>query len=84
MTPQVAVLPAYFRRETDEFGTGAITAAFRVVERGGSVLGPLIAGVVVATAGLEQAGRWIGYGVLVTTGLLTLLIASGVFRQRSR
>ena len=84
MTPQVAVLPAYFRRETDEFGTGAITAAFRVVERGGSVLGPLIAGVVVATEGLEQAGRWIGYGVLVTTGLLTLLIVSGVFRQRSR
>ena len=84
MTPQVAVLPAYFRKETDEFGPGAITAAFRVVERGGSIVGPLLAGVMVAAAGLEQAGRWIGYGVLVTTALLTLLIASGVLSQRSR
>jgi len=83
MTPQVAVLPAYFHRETDEFGSGAVTAAFRVVERGGSIIGPLIAGVVVAATGLAEAGRLIGYGVLVTTVLLTLLMLSGVLRQRA-
>ena len=82
MTPQVAVLPAYFRREAEEFGTGAITAAFRVVERTGSFIGPLVAGVIVAATGLEQAGRLIGYGVLATTSLLVLLMALRVFGRR--
>ena len=82
MTPQVAVLPAYFRREAEAFGPGAITAAFRVVERAGSIAGPLVAGIIVAAAGLEQAGRLIGYGVLVTTGLLALLMAVRVFGRR--
>ena len=82
MTPQVAVLPAYFRREAEAFGAGAITAAFRFVERAGSIAGPLVAGVIVAATGLEQAGRLIGYGVLTTTGLLALLIAFRVFSRR--
>ena len=82
MTPQVAVLPAYFRREADEFGTGAVTAAFRLVERTGSFVGPLVAGVIVAATGLEQAGRLIGYGVLATTGLLALLMALRVLGRR--
>ena len=82
MTPQVAALPAYFLRETQEFGAGAVTAAFRVVERTGSFVGPLVAGVMVAVTGLEQAGRLIGYGVLATTGLLALLIALRVFGRR--
>ena len=82
MTPQVAVLPAYFRREAHEFGAGAITTAFRVVERAGSIVGPLVAGVVVAATGLEQAGRLIGYGVLTTTVLLALLMAIRVFGRR--
>ena len=82
MTPQVAVLPAYFRREAEEFGTGAVTAAFRLVERTGSFVGPLVAGVIVAATGLEQAGRLIGYGVLATTGLLALLMALRVFGRR--
>ncbi len=82
MTPQVAVLPAYFHRETSEFGSGAITAAFRVVERGGSIIGPLVAGVAVAITGLAEAGRLIGYGVLATTALLTLLMLVGVLRQQ--
>ena len=79
MTPQVAVLPVYFRNEAEELGPGAITMAFRVVERAGSIVGPLVAGVVVAATGLEQAGRLIGYGVLLTTGLLALLMAIRVF-----
>ena len=82
MTPQVAVLPAYFRREAEEFGTGAVTAAFRVVERTGSFVGPLVAGVIVAATGLEQAGRLIGYGVLATTGMLALLMAMRMFGRR--
>ena len=82
MTPQVAALPAYFRNETEAFGTGPVTAAFRVVERAGSIVGPLLAGAVVAVAGLEQAGSFIGYGILVTTGLLALLLAVGVFTRR--
>ena len=82
MTPQVAVLPAYFRREAQAYGAGAITAAFRVLERAGSIAGPLVAGVVVAATGLEQAGRLIGYGVLTTTGLLAVLMAFRVFGGR--
>ena len=82
MTPQVAVLPAYFRTETEAFGTGSVTAAFRVVERGGSMVGPLLAGVILAVAGLEQAGGLIGYGILVTTGLLALFLATGAISRR--
>ena len=82
MTPQVAALPAYFLKETKAFGAGAITEAFRVVERAGSMAGPLVAGVVVAATGLEQAGRLIGFGVLTTTGLLAVLMAIGVFSRR--
>ena len=82
MTPQVAALPTYFRKETEAFGTGPITAAFRVVERAGSVVGPLLAGAIVAAAGLEQAGRLIGYGILVTTGLLALFLVTGVVTRR--
>ena len=83
MTPQVAALPRYFLREAEASGTGAITAAFRFVERTGSFIGPLTAGVIVAATGLEQAGRLIGYGVLTTTGLLALLMALGVFGRRN-
>ena len=82
MTPQVAALPAYFRKETQEFGVGALTEAFRVVERTGSIFGPLVAGVVVAATGLEQAGRLIGYGALAATGLLAVLMAFRVFGRR--
>ena len=82
MTPQVAVLPGYFRNETHEYGAGALTEAFRVVERTGSIAGPLVAGVVVAATGLEQAGQLIGYGVLATTGLLAVLMAFRVFGRR--
>ena len=64
------------------FGAGAMTEAFRVVERAGSIAGPLVAGVVVAATGLEQAGRLIGYGALVATGLLALLMAARVFSRR--
>ena len=82
MTPQVAVLPAYFRTETETFGTGSVTAAFRVVERAGSIVGPLLAGAILAAAGLEQAGRLIGYGILATTGVLALFLATRVISRR--
>ena len=83
MTPQVAVLPTYFRSETEAFGTGPVTAAFRVVERAGSIAGPLLAGSIVAFAGLQHAGRLLGYGIGATTLLLALLLVVGVFtRQR--
>ena len=82
MTPQVAVLPIYFRHETEIFGTGSVTAAFRVVERAGSIVGPLLAGAIVAFAGLEQAGGLLGYGILVTTLLLALLMVVGLFKRQ--
>ena len=82
MTPQVAVLPAYFRTETEAYGTGSVTAAFRVVERAGSIVGPLLAGAVVAAAGLARAGELIGYGILATTVLLAVILATGVVSRR--
>ena len=82
MTPQVAVLPIYFRPETEAFGTGPVTAAFRVLERTGSIAGPLLAGSIVAFAGLQHAGRLIGYGIAGATLLLALLLAFGVFSRR--
>ena len=82
MTPQVAVLPTYFRSETETFGTGPVTAAFRVVERAGSIAGPLLAGSIVAFAGLQHAGQLLGYGIAGTTLLLALLLVVGVFSRR--
>ena len=82
MTPQVAVLPTYFRVETEAYGTGTVTAAFRVVERAGSIAGPLLAGAIVAFAGLAHAGTLVGYGILATTALMAVLLAVGVFSRR--
>lgn len=82
MTPQVAVLPSYFRAETEAYGTGTVTAAFRVVERAGSIVGPLLAGAIVAFAGLAHAGTLVGYGILATTALMAVLLAVGVFSRR--
>ena len=82
MTPQVAVLPSYFSAETEAHGTGTVTAAFRVVERAGSIAGPLLAGAIVAFAGLAHAGTLVGYGILATTALMAVLLAVGVFRRR--
>ena len=82
MTPQVAVLPTYFRVETEAYGTGTVTAAFRVVERAGSIAGPLLAGAIVAFAGLAHAGELVGYGILVTTALMAVLLAAGIFSRR--
>ena len=52
------------------------------MERTGSFVGPLVAGVIVAATGLEHAGRLIGYGVLATTGLLALLMALRILGRR--
>lgn len=82
MTPQVAVLPSYFSAETEAHGTGTVTAAFRVVERAGSIAGPLLAGAIVAFAGLAHAGALVGYGILATTALMAVLLAVGVFSRR--
>ncbi len=84
MTPQIAALPIFFRSEASAYGVGTVTAAFRLLERTGSIAGPLIAGAVIAFAGLAEAGRLIGYGLLVTIGLLLLLLAARVFTARIR
>ncbi len=82
MTPQIAVLPDLFRGEAEAFGRAGLTAAFRVIERFGSVAGPLVAGAILAAAGIEQAGRVIGYGIAATTLLLALLLALGFIGRR--
>lgn len=74
MSPQMAVIPEFFRRECDRHGLGSVLSVFRVVERVGSVSGPLLAAAFVGFFGYQEAAYAIGVTMLILTGVLMLFL----------
>ncbi|MBM3492551.1 MAG: MFS transporter [Alphaproteobacteria bacterium] len=72
-TPQLAMIPDIFQRECARFGLDAMLAAFRVVERVGSFLGPFLAAAVLGAFGFASTAWAIGLVGLALSLLLALL-----------
>ncbi|WP_445681252.1 MFS transporter [Radicibacter daui] len=73
--PLIALIPELCAAEAKTTGPTALLGILRVVERVGSVLGPLLAALVVGYAGYEVAAQTIGIIVAVTAVLLGLVLA---------
>jgi len=69
---QLALLPEICRKETTHFGHGTVMGIFRLIERTGSIVGPLLAGVLIASVGF--AGTFFGIGVLTLSGIFIFTI----------
>ncbi|MGF1476123.1 MAG: MFS transporter [Geminicoccaceae bacterium] len=64
--PQLALVPTTVGLGTsDPGGLAGLLARYRLVERSGAILGPLVAAFLVAQTGAEQASSWLGAGMLV-------------------
>lgn len=65
-TSLVSIIPVQFARECAEEGLGTVTSLLRVVERIGSILGPLLVAFLIKTAGYSN-------GAMILGGTLTAL-----------
>lgn len=65
IAPQLAVVPEIASRECETLGVTAVLSVFRTIERLGSVIGPLLAAVLVRTGGEALAMATIGSLVVV-------------------
>ncbi len=65
-TSLVAIIPVQFARECAAEGLGTVTSLLRVVERVGSILGPLVVALLIKVAGYSQ-------GAMILGGILTAL-----------
>ena len=80
--PTLALIPEICERECQRFGQATVLSALRVIERIGSVAGPLLAAWVLGRFG--YAGSAAGSGVIVITGSVLLglgLLALGDGRR---
>ena len=76
LTSQLSIAQGVAEQYTDSMGPASVIAAFRFVERAGLVLGPLVAGVLVAA--FDYQGAMVGIGIIILVsitiyGLLTRL-----------
>lgn len=65
-TSLVSIIPVQFARECATEGLGTVTSLLRVVERIGSILGPLVVALLIRAAGYSQ-------GAMILGGILTAL-----------
>lgn len=75
--PLIALIPELCAAEAKSTGPTALLGILRVVERVGSVLGPLLAALVVGYSGYEVAAQTIGIIVAVSAVLLGLVLIFG-------
>ena len=59
-TSLVAIIPVQFPRECAAEGLGTVTSLLRVVERVGSILGPLVVALLIKVAGYSQGAMILG------------------------
>lgn len=71
--PLIAMVPEVCHREAEVMGPTALLGVLRVVERGGSVLGPVVAGLLVSQYGFAPAAQVLG-AIVAGSALLLLLI----------
>lgn len=73
-TPLLASVPPLFAEECDWFGLDALLSVFRIIERVGSLAGPLLAAALLSASGFVRSTHAIGAGMLVlTAGLAAYL-----------
>ncbi|SMC22878.1 Predicted arabinose efflux permease, MFS family [Andreprevotia lacus DSM 23236] len=73
VSPQLALVGDYCKDAVQEMGQATTTGIFRLMERLGNVLGPLIAGALIASYGFKGAFYGVGILTLITTTLFMLL-----------
>ncbi|MDN3578978.1 MFS transporter [Chitinimonas viridis] len=72
VSPQLALISDYCKDAVAEVGQATATGIFRLIERLGNVLGPIIAGALIATYDFKGAFYGIGILTLVTSTVFTL------------
>lgn len=73
---QLAMLPALCAREIEQVGRSTVLAFYRLMERGGAVLGPMLAGALAAQGGYGDAMGMLGAGMMVAGLLFSLVFIS--------
>lgn len=69
-TTQMALVPEILKPECDKHGLSSVMAVFRLVDRLGSVAGPMLIAGLMGLYGVESTGLIIGVGLVVATVLL--------------
>ncbi len=72
VSSQLALLPELCRTESGAIGSGTVMGVFRLIERSGSILGPLLAGILIAKGGYPQT--FIVIGLLTIGGMLLFAV----------
>jgi MFS family permease len=70
ISPQVALVPDICKREIEKIGQTTVLSILRMVERAGSVVGPLLAATLVAQFGFVNGLALIGLGIAALSLLL--------------
>lgn len=73
VSPQLALINDFCKEVVEEVGSGTATGIFRLIERLGNVLGPVIAAVLISQFGFNGAFFGMGMVCLVCTTLFTTL-----------
>ncbi|WP_269532021.1 MFS transporter [Chitinimonas sp. BJYL2] len=74
VSPQLALVTDYCQDAVAEVGQATATGIFRLIERLGNVLGPLIAAVLIGAFGFKGAFYGMGVLILIAATLFTLVI----------
>lgn len=74
---QVALVSEYCAEECRRYGNAAVLGVFRLTERAGSIIGPLLAAVAAGPLGYDRAAAVLGLLVAASTLLLGVLVLSG-------
>jgi MFS family permease/HAMP domain-containing protein len=73
VSPQLALINDFCKEVVQEVGVGTTTGIFRLIERLGNVLGPLIAGLLISQFGFNVAFLGIGIVSFVCTSCFTVI-----------
>ncbi|KQW89118.1 hypothetical protein ASC94_21915 [Massilia sp. Root418] len=71
VSPQLALINDFCQDVVQQVGSGTATGIFRLIERSGNVLGPIIAGLLISQFGFRQAFLGIGLISLLCTTCFT-------------
>lgn len=82
VSPQLALISDYCQDAVAEVGQATATGIFRLIERLGNVLGPIIAGALIAAYDFKGAFYGIGVLTLLTSVSFTLAFVWLSWRQR--
>ena len=70
VAPQLTLILEFSQREVAHMGSGTLIGIFRLLERGGGVLGPLVVGLLIGLAGFAGAFTLLSLYLLASTVLL--------------